>query len=439
MRRPRQPERALEVLQHHLLPVAAREQVALQGQRRVLLRHRHQVALASALGRGQLHPPAPALGEPLAGQLRFRQGFGEQDLARRRDVLRVELAHERGEHLPVAGARDAVEEEGLPPEQPALAHEEELHARLRALAHDAHHVLVLLLGGDHLLPLAHGVERLHPVAQHRGALELHLLRGGLHLPGEASREVVALALQEALHVLHGGRVALAGLPAGAGRVAAVDVVLQARPRQGAVDLDAARAEREQLPHQPERLAHRGGGIERPEVARPVLLHPPGHHQPRELLVGRELEERIVLVVAEDDVVAGPVLLDQRGLEDHRLELVGGDDVLEVPDVADEGVGLGIAGAGLLEVRADTAPQRGRLADVDDLALGVLVEVDPGPVRDLFELRREGHPPARADVTVACGGPAAGRAAPGARLRAPAAGARSRAAPARPPRAPAPST
>ncbi len=108
-------------------------------------------------------------------------------------------------------------------------------------------------------------------------------------------------------------------------------------------------------------------------------------------------------------------------------------------MADEGVGLGIAGAGLLEVRADTAPQRGRLADVDDLALGVLVEVDAGPVRDLFELRREGHPPARADVTVACGGPAAGRAAPGARLRAPAAGARSRAAPARPPRAPAPST
>src|SRR5581483_2771978 len=178
---------------------------------------------------------------------------------------------------------------------------------------------------------------------------------------------------------------------------------------------------------------------RPEVARPVLLHPPGHHQPRELLVGGELEERVVLVVAEDDVVAGPVLLDQRRLEDHRLELVCGDDVLEVPDVADEGVGLGIAGAGLLEVRADAAPQRGRLADVDDLALCVLVEIDPGPVRDLFELLREGHPAARVDVTVACGAPTAGCAAPGAPLSARAAGARSRAAPARPPRAPAAST
>src|SRR5260370_1237899 len=149
--------------------------------------------------------------------------------------------------------------------------------------------------------------RLHPVAQGRGPLELHLLRRGLHLAGELGREVVALAFEEALHVLDRLGVAFRGLPSRAGRVAAVDEVLQARPREGAVDLDPAGAEREERAPQSQGLAHRGGGVEGAEVARPVLLGPPGHHQPGELLVGGELEERVVLVVPQDDVVAGPVV------------------------------------------------------------------------------------------------------------------------------------
>ena len=392
MRRPGQAERALDVLQDHLLAVAAREQVRLERERRVLLGHAHQVALAPALGRLELHPAAAPLNEPLHGQVRLGNRLREQDLGRRHHVARIELADERGEDLAVAPAGDPLEEERLAPEEPALAHEEELHARLRPLPHHPHHVLVLLLGGDHLLPLPHRVERLHPVAQGRRPLELHLLRRGLHLAGELGREVVALALEEALHVLDRLGVALRGLPSRAGRVAAMDEVLQARPRQGAVDLDPAGAEGEELAHEAQGLAHRGGGIEGTEVARAVLLHPPGHHQPGKLLVGGQLEERVVLVVPQDDVVAGPVLLHQRRLEDHRLELVGGDDVLKIADLPDQGVGLGVGGARFLEVGAHAVPQGGGLADVDDLGLGVLVEVDARPRRDLVDLLLEGHRP-----------------------------------------------
>ena len=67
----------------------------------------------------------------------------------------------------------------------------------------------------------------------------------------------------------------------------------------------------------------------------------------------------MLVVPQDDVVAGPVALDQVGLEDQRLELVGGDDVVEVGDVVDQGVRLGVAGAGGLEVGANPATGRTR--------------------------------------------------------------------------------
>jgi hypothetical protein len=120
------------------------------------------------------------------------------------------------------------------------------------------------------------------------------------------------------------------------------------------------------------------------------LHPARHQQPRKRLARREPEERIVLVVAEDDVVARPVLAHQVGLEHQGLELVVGDDVVEVGDLAHERVGLGVVRARLLEVRADPAPQRGRLADVDHLRLGVAVEVDARPVGKPLQLVLEAH-------------------------------------------------
>src|SRR5262249_56569427 len=56
-----------------------------------------------------------------------------------------------------------------------------------------------------------------------------------------------------------------------------------------------------------------------------------------------------------------------------------DDELEIADLRHEGIRLRVARSRLLEVGAHAAPERGGLADVDDLALGVLVEVDAGPV------------------------------------------------------------
>ena len=143
-------------------------------------------------------------------------------------------------------------------------------------------------------------------------------------------------------VPHGLRVALAGFPARARRVAAVDRVLDAGPFQRPVDGDRAGAQRKELAREPQRLAHRGGRVERSVVLRAVLLHAPRHHETRKLLVGGQLEERIVLVVPQDDVVPGPVLPDQVGLEHEGLELVIGHDVLEVADLAHQRVGLGVA-------------------------------------------------------------------------------------------------
>src|SRR5205807_6460181 len=114
---------------------------------------------------------------------------------------------------------------------PALADEAQRDARVVALAHDADDVLIDLFGRDDLLPLEDLVERLDLVAQDGGPLELLLDGGGLHLLGQPPQQVLVLALQEALDVAHGAGVALARLPARAGRVAAMDRVLDAGPLQ----------------------------------------------------------------------------------------------------------------------------------------------------------------------------------------------------------------
>jgi hypothetical protein len=67
----------------------------------------------------------------------------------------------------------------------------------------------------------------------------------------------------------------------------------------------------------------------------------------------------VLVVTEDDVVARPVLLDEIGFQDERLELVARDDALEIADLRHERVRLRIARPRLLEVGA-TGFERGGL-------------------------------------------------------------------------------
>src|SRR2546422_11316671 len=133
----------------------------------------------------------------------------------------------------------------------------------------------------------------------------------------APRQLFVPPFQEMDDIPHGLRVSLAGLPTRAGRVAAVDRVLDAGSLERAVDRDRAGAQGEELPREPEGLAHRGGRIEGAVVLRAVPLHPPGHHQPWKLLVRGELQERIVLVVSQDDVVSGPVLADQVDLEHER--------------------------------------------------------------------------------------------------------------------------
>ena len=105
-----------------------------------------------------------------------------------------------------------------------------------------------------------------------------------------------------------------------------------------------------------------------------------------VLLPVDLDVGIGLVVAQADVEARPVALDQLVFEDQRLQLGVGDDPLQVGDLGHQAPGAGFAIG--LEVRPDAVAQHDRLADVDHLAVDGAVDVDAGPLRQGVELLRQ---------------------------------------------------
>ncbi len=65
------------------------------------------------------------------------------------------------------------------------------------------------------------------------------------------------------------------------------------------------------------------------------------------------------------------------LKRQCLFIISHDDVVHVDGFADERSGLGIGDPSLVEIRADPVAQALGLANVNDLALRVLVEIHAG--------------------------------------------------------------
>ena len=158
----------------------------------------------------------------------------------------------------------------------------------------------------------------------------------------------------------------------------------------------ARADRERAQQQVERLADRVRVRERAEVAHALAVLAAHHHRPRPLLVERDREVRVRLVVLEPDVEARLVPLDEVELEEERLDLVLGDDPLDVVGRLHHLVGALGQRRGRREVVRQPAAQALGLPDVDDPALGVEELVRAGRVGDAAGLRAGDHAPIVAD-------------------------------------------
>src|SRR5262249_42612388 len=273
-----------------------------------------------------------------------------------------------------------VEAVALVRDELALPYEEHLDLDRPALPVEAEDVLVGPPVLDHLLALLGGLDRLELIAQACRGLEALLTGRRLHAPAELARHLAVPPLEEQHRLTEVFLVDPAVDREHAGPEAALDVVFDAGAAAVAEHRVAAGAEREHLADRVERLPHGRRTGEGAEVAAPVLHDTTRDEHAWPRILHRDLDAHVALVVLQPDVVARPVLLDQVVLENERFLVVGGDQRLDVDQALDQEAYLAplVTAA---QVGADPRAQIGRFADVDDLGVLVLEEVDAGSRRN----------------------------------------------------------
>ena len=135
-----------------------------------------------------------------------------------------------------------------------------------------------------------------------------------------------------------------------------------------------------LPEHLERRADPLGVAVRAEVRPVAAVALAGEVDPREVLVERDRDVRVRLVVAQPDVEPRLVLLDEVLLGEQRLGLGVDDQRLDLVDHVDQIPAP--ACARVREMRRDPLADRVGLADVDHLAAAVAEQVDAGLVGEL---------------------------------------------------------
>jgi hypothetical protein len=160
----------------------------------------------------------------------------------------------------------------------------------------------------------------------------------------------------------------------AGAEASLDVVLQTRTSVVAIEIHGAGGD-EEVPVDEigDAISKRGREV-RAKVKRAILAQSSGDIDAGVALGDGELYVGITLVVAKKDVVTGLLLLDEVIFEGECLALVVDDDVLDVNSITDQGTCLGVRHGGFDKIGPYPRSEALGLADVDDFAVGVLIEV-----------------------------------------------------------------
>jgi hypothetical protein len=145
---------------------------------------------------------------------------------------------------------------------------------------------------------------------------------------------------------------------------------------GKIDLAAGKqkAAVDQVDHSMGQVARK----ERTVVGAAVFAQPAGHKYFGVAVGQGQLYVRVSLVISQQDVETGLALLDEVVFERQGLMLVLHQDVVYVHGFAHERAGLGVCLGSVQNVRAYPGAQVICFADVDHLAVGIFVQIHPGP-------------------------------------------------------------
>jgi hypothetical protein len=280
---------------------------------------------------------------------------------------------------------DLAREVGAVAQVAAAAHHRQVDAGAAALHHHGDDVDVGVARGFHALGVQHLRQRLDLVAHRCRLLELQVLGVGQHLRVQVFQHLGLAPAQEFGGVVDVAPVVLGRDQVHAGPAAAADLVQQAGTRAVVEDAVLAGAQLEHLLQQLHRFLDRPGARERTEVL--VLLVQRaaviGHARG---VAARDLQVGIGLIVAEQDVVARLEGLDQVVFQDQGLGLAVRDGGLQARDLRDHHRDAR-ARQILLEVARHAVLQVARLADVEDLVLGVEIAVHARQAGQLGDRRQ----------------------------------------------------
>ena len=315
----------------------------------------------------------------------MRGQYRPRDLA----CPQVILGEERGQESALAFNRHPIEAESLPPDQPATPHNQELHLSLTTLLRHPEEVLVLTPGGDDPLALRSSLKRVNLVPVSRGVFVFLLVRRLAHLVFELPDDLPVLSLQEQSNFLYHLPVLLRSHEPLAGSQTPAQMILEtARPPCDA----ATRPERKRAVDQGQQVPHDPGRHVRPEVERAVLSDAPDDPKSGKRVRDVQADKGIMLVVAKNDIIARPPLLDEIALQDQGLQLIRGQQIFHVGDLRDhdaEAVGI-VAEVPIREIRLHPSPQGDRLAHVQQGAASVREEVHAGGIREALDLLVQLH-------------------------------------------------
>ena len=267
-----------------------------------------------------------------------------------------------------------------------IADEKDLDDAVREGAAHADDVAVLGVVGHDLLPVLDCLDRPDQIPHLERRLEIEVIRRTLHAAGQLLHDILVLSVQEIDGPVHLQLIVRLRLLPDARPVALVDVIVHALIRERRVLRErlVTVPDMEGLPDELDDLIDLIIRGVRTEVAGPVLVLLPHLQDPRVELV-RHLDVRIGLVVLQQGVVARLMFLDEIILEHQRLELRIDDDVLEALHQMHHLLDLHGFLIGFLEVLLDAVFQHLRLADIDDLILRAVHDIDARERRQLMEL------------------------------------------------------
>ena len=196
----------------------------------------------------------------------------------------------------------------------------------------------------------------------------------VHRTGQFVDHRAAASFEEHFRMAHVIAVVVHGNQLHAGRRATPDLVLQARSRAVPEIAVLALAHLEQLLHQVEAFAHGKRARIRPEIAPRHIACAAMKSEPRIVLATREVDIRIALVVAQQDVVARLERFDQLRFEQQRFALGARHRDVRAGDLRHHGSDARLHPR-LEEVAADTLLQVAGLADIQQIAVRVEVTID----------------------------------------------------------------